>query len=132
MPWGHGYLDFASQSGISSEGETMPLNLENLRTTMFNYLHKFKRMQAIVHQLGDGLQIRTQPANQTSKEGKAKFTFGLETVWLSIKHPNKPPINLVRLSEQPYNKTEFEVLLLGEYEDLVLKHLDKLVEIATP
>ena len=108
----------------------MPLKLDDLRAAMLNYLHKFKKMQATVHQLGDSLQIRTQPANQTTKEGKAKFTTGLETVWLSIKHPNKMPINLARLSEQPNKEFDFEVLLLGEYEDLVVKHFDKLVDIA--
>lgn len=110
----------------------MSTDIHKLKETMKNYLQKFKKMQPTIHQLGDGLQIRTQAANQTSAEGQAKFKFGFETVWLSIKHPNRNPINLAKMSEETNNTLSFEILLLGEHDDLVVKHFDKLVEIATP
>lgn len=108
----------------------MPLN-DDIQTIMVQYLKKFKRVQPIIHNVGEGLQIRTQAANQTTPEGRAKF-LGKETVWLSIKYPQQAPINLARLSELKSKKLDFEVLMLDQYEALVSKYLAELIKIAAP
>jgi hypothetical protein len=104
---------------------------DQIQNLMQKYLHKYSRTQPTIHHLTSGLQIRTQAANQTTKFGKLKFN-GLETVWLQIKLPYKPPIVLARLTEtQEKQKYEFETPYLEQYKDVILKHLSSIEKIAT-
>ena len=108
----------------------MSLNAQ-LQTIMSCYMTKYRRTQATIHNLGDGLQIRTTTPIQSTIWGRNKFKFGYETVWLQIKQPNKEPVVIARLSETKHLPHAFSDLAIKEYQELINKHLDTLSELAT-
>jgi hypothetical protein len=107
----------------------MPLE-KQIQTILQTFMLNHKRMQVTIYKAEDGLQLSTQAVNQTTVEGRNKFQFGHETVWLTIRKPRQFPIQLACLSETSTG-VEFKVLALDAHKALVVKHLAKLQSLAT-
>jgi len=99
---------------------------DQVNAIMEAFMQKHSNMQVHIHEVDGGLQLRTQAPIQSTKEGRNKFNFGLETVWLQIKQPRKLPIILAKLTELKGSSPKFEILALNDHRELVEKNLPKL------
>lgn len=98
---------------------------KELEVLVFNKLVEFIQKTTTtnrVQHLKGGLQIRTEPPVQTTKWGRKKFQYGIQTVWLSLDLPNGK-VNLARLTEPD----DYEVLDLHTHRKAIEENMKSFI-----
>lgn len=111
----------------------MPETLETLvYAALRGVIKTQKSMQHYILQLREGLEIRTTPPIQTTDAGKRKFSYGYETAWL-IFHPKGGQRRIIaEMQEGQGGNLTFKDFSIGEFQDLIIRHLSDLQNLAVP